>query len=332
MSNTTQTKKPVFYIFALSRRAILMASLDESIRATTDQIAQQNNFERQIEEIKGRIKEAVTAKDKVAAQELRDLRDEWKEHLRGIKQEVQGLKHVSMLTVEQIVKIDEFLEVTDGIDDEYKGDTLGTAVKSGSYVEDSPEWHAARANGIGGSDISIIMGVSPFKKRDALLKMKTGEVVQQVSNVPGGAAHRGHVWEGFIAREFADKNPDKKVLYTKDSWQNKDDENKKANFDGLICENGSDVPNAILEIKTTSKPEDWANGVPEHYRLQVIWYMSNCGFSKGYVAVRINDAEYRQYEVTTTDEEIANIHAEVATFLEEVAARKAELAQEAVAA
>lgn len=319
------TPKPNFYYHSIKQLTELNRMLTGQTGDTKDFITSVKMIENRLAFVKAEIKSLMANKEKEQAAEQRLVRDELEAALKAAKTEVQGSKYLSSLTVEQIVKLRDFIDYTDGIDNEYKGDTLGTAVKTGSFDEDSPEWHEARANGIGGSDVPIIMGVSPFKKRDALLKMKTGEIVQKANN-SGGAALRGHIWEGFIAREFADRHPEKKVLFTKDSWNKEGSSFHKANFDGLICDDGSDVPNAILEIKTSSKPEDWENGVPYYYRLQILWYMDACGFSKGYFAVRINDSDYREYEVVPEEGEMEHIHAEVAKFVAEVKARKAELA------
>lgn len=318
-------EKPSFHENTLTNRDNLEISLDEQVKKTTELVSDVAHLESRLEDVKNSVKIAVLNKNTASVEFFRNRRKQIEATIKEVKAEIQGSKYLSMLTVEHMTKLDDFMDYTEGVDREYKGDTLGTAVKVGSFAEDSAEWHEARANGIGGSDIAIIMGISPFKKRDALLKMKTGEVVQKANNT-GGAALRGHVWENYIARKFARKNPDKTVLFSKDSWNKSGEETHKANFDGLICENGSDVPNAILEIKTASKPQDWENGVPEYYRLQVLWYMDACGFKKGYLAVIINDADYREYEIVARDGEMEEIHAKVNAFVAEVKARKAELA------
>lgn len=285
-------------------------------------LARQDNL---LKITKASLKQARTDKDKGQIESFINLRTQSEATIKGIKAEISGSKYLSMLTVEHLTKLYDFNDYNAGINREYDGETLGNAVKVGSYAEDSPEWHKARSNGTGGSDVAIIMGVSPFKTREALIALKTGETVQKANN-SGGAALRGHIWENYIARKFATKNPDKKVLFTKDSWHKSGDEKHRANFDGLICENGSTVPNAILEIKTASKLDDWKLGVPEYYRLQVLWYMDACGFTKGYVAVMFNDNEYSEYEVIAKEGEMEAIHKEVAIFNAEVEARKVELA------
>lgn len=317
-----------FHEQTLTNRDKLEINLDEQVKITTDLLADLAYLEFRLDTIKASVKTALLAKNPDSVDYFRKRRKEVEAEIKKIRAEIQGSKYLSMLTVEHITKLDDFMDFSQGIDREYKGDTLGTAVKAGTFEEDSAEWHEARANGIGGSDVAIIMGISPFKKREALLKMKTGEVVQKANNT-GGAALRGHVWENYIARKFARKHADKTVIFSKDSWNKVGEESHKANFDGLICENGSLVPNAILEIKTASKAEDWELGVPEYYRLQVLWYMDACGFKKGYVAVMINDSEYREYEVTAREGEMEEIHAKVNQFVAEVKARKAELAAEA---
>lgn len=316
---------PYFYSTTESNIAILEHTLSNSVAETTHLLAKIANLNAEMVEVKARLKQARTDKATERVERYLRVRTTYENSIKEHKAEVSGFKYLSMLTVEQITKLKNFLDYTDNTNRDYVSETLGTAIKVGTFAEDSPEWHFARANGIGGSDISIIMGISPFSTREALLKMKTGEVVQK-SNNSGGAALRGHIWEEYIARKFADANRDKKVLFTKDSWHKEGDVFHKANFDGLICEDGSNVPNAILEIKTSSKPEDWENGVPEHYRLQVLWYMDACGFDKGYVAVMINDSDYREYEVVAKAGEMDAIQEAVDLFTAEVSTRKAELA------
>lgn len=323
-------EKPSFHESTLTHRDKLEISLDEQVAITTSRMDQLFRLEAELEDIKNSVKTAVLAKNTDSAVYFRSKRKGVEADIKAVKAEIQGSKYLSMLTVEHITKLEDFSDYSQGIDREYTGDTLGTATKVGSFEEDSAEWHEARANGIGGSDVAIIMGISPFKKRDALLKMKTGEVVQKANNT-GGAALRGHVWESYIARKFARRNSDKKVLFTKDSWTKNGSDYHKANFDGLICENGSEIPNAILEIKTASKPQDWENGVPAYYRLQVLWYMIACGFKKGYLAVVINDADYREYEIVAEEGEIEEILEKVESFVAEVKARKAEIAAEKTA-
>ncbi len=215
----------------------------------------------------------------------------------------------------------EDLEAKLDIDNSYYGDTLGTGVLLGEFDADSAEWHESRGKGIGGSDVGAILGVSPMLTRKKLFQMKTGAVPKGGSS---GAAKIGHQFEPVIARQFAEAHPEMRVMYAKASWRNKERPYQYANIDALVCENGSEKPNAILEIKTSSHAEDWIDEKtgearpPEHYRAQVLWYMSTFGIKKGYLAALINHTDYKEFEIVAKPGEIANIHKKVQEFQREV--------------
>lgn len=276
-------------------------------------------------EIKVNIKEFkqemfFTKSDK-KKQELQSRIDKLIAKEKKAKADLAGLKKQSG---EQAAKYElacEDLDVKQGISNLYLGDTLGEAVLLGEFEQDSPEWHANRGRGIGGSDVGAILGISPMLTRERLFKMKTSFVPASGSS---GAALIGHQFEPVILRRYATNHPEKKVMVAKASWQNKDRDYQYANIDGLICENGSETPNAILEIKTSSHPSDWvdpetgAERPPAHYRAQVLWYMSTFGIQKGYLAALINHTEYKEFEIIPEPGEIENIQNQVLDFVKEV--------------
>lgn len=72
------------------------------------------------------------------------------------------------------------------------------------YVEQgTPEWHAFRQLGIGGSDIPVIMGVSPYRTLEQLWLDKMGEGAEQVQNY---AMARGKRLEPQILKMYEDKH------------------------------------------------------------------------------------------------------------------------------
>lgn len=226
-------------------------------------------------------------------------------------------------------------ERRDGTYLEYDGEELGTAKKTTTYPSNTKEWHEQRALAIGGSDVGAIMGVSDFGNRAKIFKDKT-EIDYQAKadqkSFKGGALYRGDSWENNIVRMAQEKNPQWKVIRTKSSWVHKEREYQQANVDGLICEDGSDTPTAILEIKTSSVAAHWEHGPPAGYRLQTLHYMDTFGMKKAHLAVLIDDHDYRQYEITPEPGELENIRSEVAKFQDEVTARRAEIKAEREAA
>ena len=263
------------------------------------------------------------AGDKAGWLREKKIRDELYPQLKLLNAELNLAKDSNAQIVLAINKLAEGYEKRNGLYLEYKDDRLGTASKTISFPDNTPEWHAQRAKGIGGSDVGAIMGCSPFSTREEIFCLKTGQAMPEARQ-NSGALFRGSAWEPYIARMFAKKNPEIKLVHCKDSWQNDVREHHLANLDGLLFENGSLNPTAILEIKTSSVAKSWEDGVPPYYRLQTLWYMSAFGIMKAIVVVLINDKEYLQFEVVPEPGEIEEMHTAVDAFVDEIKAYKEE--------
>ena len=195
-------------------------------------------------------------------------------------------------------------------DEEYEATAFGKVIRMNEYPSNSREWLIQRQGGIGGSDVGAILKLDKdyaTSNYDRVLDSKLIDYTsmddsdfvvteENESRAIHGAMQRGDAWESSIARMFADKNPEFKLLHSKATWQDPDEPWKRANFDGLLSSTG-DEPDGILEIKTAANPDKWADGVPAGYRAQVLWYLETTGLDYGYVAVQIDDNEYRQYRI-----------------------------------
>src|SRR5688500_5688027 len=71
----------------------------------------------------------------------------------------------------------------------------------GVFEDDYEEWHAARADRNGASEIGVICGWSPFQTRAELLALKRGETERRPASK---AMMRGHYLEPAVAAWFAD--------------------------------------------------------------------------------------------------------------------------------
>lgn len=208
--------------------------------------------------------------------------------------------------------------------EEYTGETLNNLVHLEEHPSNSRPWLKLRQGGIGGSDVGAILKVDKKwgkKNYDKILESKTvdydamddSEFTPTSENEGGsvhGATERGDVWEPVIVSIFANKNPEYKVMHSKMTWVDKDDDEIRVNVDGLLSDREDGEPNGILEIKTASDAEDWANGVPLGYRAQVLYYLHATNFDYGHVAVKIDDKEYRQYRINRGEkisEEVGSI-------------------------
>lgn len=167
------------------------------------------------------------------------------------------------------------------------------------------EWVQARRKGIGGSDISVIAGLNPWKSPIALYLEKTGELPDQE---PAEHMEWGNRLEGLVADYFAEQHPDRKVLRVNSILQHPEYPWALANVDRrVIVKNGEP---GILEIKTTSEwmRHDWEDGkAPLHAQAQLQWYMGIVGYSRGWIAALIGGRRYVEVEIERDDEVIKTL-------------------------
>ncbi|AZM91469.1 lambda-exonuclease family protein [Streptomyces sp. W1SF4] len=162
----------------------------------------------------------------------------------------------------------------------------------GWFPAGSPEWHAARAAGIGGSEIAAVMGLSPYESRFSLWHRKKGLVapVEETDVMYWGKIH-----EPAICAEFGKRHPEWRVeeapTYSRGV--------QIANPDRLLLrprELGE-----LLEAKTSRDDEHWGepgtDEIPVHYRAQCLWYLDVLGARRCHVAVLIGLSDYREYVV-----------------------------------
>lgn len=156
------------------------------------------------------------------------------------------------------------------------------------------EWLRYRKQGIGGSDVSCLLGINKWKSEIQLWMDKTNQTneVQEENE----AMRWGHIMEPVIRNHFAEITG-KPVVQIAAILQHPEYPFMLADVDGVtIDENGEP---AILEIKTASdfRRNDWDNGVPAYYETQVQHYLCVTGMKMAYVAVLFDGNSFRIYEV-----------------------------------
>lgn len=140
---------------------------------------------------------------------------------------------------------------------------------------DFDKWLNARY-GIGGSDASAVMGLSPYKTNEELWLEKTGQLIPEDISDKDYVKY-GHDAEPLLRGLFALHHPEYKVEY----FENNMIRNEKypwahASLDGeLTDQNGR---KGILEIKTTNilqsmQREKWKDQIPDNYYIQVLHYL-----------------------------------------------------------
>lgn len=185
----------------------------------------------------------------------------------------------------------------------------------GFFEPGTPEWHAARAAGIGGSEIASVLGLSPYESRFSLWHRKKGLIgpVEESEQM-----YWGKVDEPGIAARFAELHPEFTVIPSPTyaaagrSWQ-------VANPDRLLYGDG---PMELLEVKTSRDDDCWGepgtDQIPVWYRCQCLWYLDVLGARRCHVAVRIAGCEYREYVVDYNADEAALLRDAGARFMHDL--------------
>ena len=175
------------------------------------------------------------------------------------------------------------------------------------------EWLRWRTKGIGGSDVSVIAGVNPFRSIFQLWLEKTGQI--EPEETENENTHFGNVLEPVVKREFS-KRTGLKVRAKRALLQSEEYPFMLADLDGVIYENGK---MNLFEAKTASayKQEIWEKGIPEEYVLQVQHYMAVTGAEKTYLAALVGGNRFYWKVVRRDEQKIAEIIALEKAFWEE---------------
>lgn len=164
------------------------------------------------------------------------------------------------------------------------------------------DWLEYRKQGIGGSDASVVCGISRYKSPVELWLDKTGQLPPQEA---GEAAYWGTQLEPFVRAEFT-KRTGIEVQCVRQLLQSRELPFMLANLDG-ICE-VPDYGTCIFEAKTASayKAGEWDNAIPDEYQLQIQHYMAVTGYKAAYIAVLIGGNTFR-WKFVERDEELISM-------------------------
>lgn len=156
------------------------------------------------------------------------------------------------------------------------------------------EWLRWRKCGIGGSDVSCLLGINKWKSEIELWLDKTNQTNEPAEE--NEAMQWGNIMEPIIRNHFAEvmKKP---VVEVKAMLQHPEYPYMLADVDGLTADDAGNP--AILEIKTASeyKRSEWEEDIPTYYQTQVQHYLCVTGVAKAYVAVLIGGNSFKVYEV-----------------------------------
>lgn len=146
-------------------------------------------------------------------------------------------------------------------------------MKAVYHSQGSSDWLDWRNGGIGGSDIAVIMGVSPWKTRYQLWLEKTGKAPPPKKTE---AMARGNLFEP-AARAYFEEQLDTEFYPT--CGEREDKPHHKGSFDGISMDG------EILEIKVPMlKALEVAKSgvIPDYYIMQDNWLMYISGATRCY--------------------------------------------------
>ena len=162
------------------------------------------------------------------------------------------------------------------------------------------KWLEYRRQGIGGSDVGIILGVSPYNTTRDLYYDKLG--IKHVEDIEDNwvAKEVGHRLESLVAEIFQEKTG-LKIIQIKKMFRHPKYRFMLADVDFFI--ETEDRQRGILEIKTAqySKLRDWEdNAIPYNYELQTRHYMAVMDLDFAYIACLFSNSDsdyvYRRIE------------------------------------
>lgn len=140
----------------------------------------------------------------------------------------------------------------------------------------SDEWAKWRMHGIGGSEVSTILGLNEYKSAFALWAERTGKV--DIEPVDNWSVRFGRAFEMPILQMWADDNPEYEVFLTGTYVDNKEP-HLQASPDAL-ARHRSTGEWIVVEVKTARYSWDF---LPVGYRAQLIHYLDVLGVNRGVV-------------------------------------------------
>jgi putative phage-type endonuclease len=174
-----------------------------------------------------------------------------------------------------------------------------TATLVGKYEHGSPEWHAARANGIGGSEIAAVLGLSKWESHFSLWHRKLGRIPERPQNPD---QEWGTRLEPAILQKFADDHPELDVDVHPGTWRNTERPWQIANPDALAywsTEEDGTAAAYVVEAKNVNDriAYEWDNGPPPYYVAQTRWYLDTFGLDRAVIAALFGGSDYQEFEI-----------------------------------
>ncbi|MGN0683439.1 MAG: lambda-exonuclease family protein [Oscillospiraceae bacterium] len=168
---------------------------------------------------------------------------------------------------------------------------------------DTPEWHAFRASGLGGSDAAAALGKSPYKTNVQLWEEKVGR--RSAPDISGkNYVQYGKKSEEHLTALFALDYPQYEVIDTKDIIYKRGF--LFASLDAELRERATGrrgfLEDKKAEIHSRAAAEKWQNDkIPELYYIQLLHYFLTTGFDFCKLKARLIDTDkFGEVSITET--------------------------------
>lgn len=174
-------------------------------------------------------------------------------------------------------------------------------------------WLSLRREGIGGSDVAAIMGVSPWRSPVEVWLDKTGK--SDPPDISGKeAVAMGTELEADVLDMYRRRHPTTRVMRSNAVLRSIGRPWAQASLDGIVRDR--ELGWGVLEIKTGSSSAKWADGVPPYYLTQVLHYLSVTGYDFADVAALVGDhgLHYFEYRVVPDFEDMMAVMDAVDSF------------------
>jgi predicted phage-related endonuclease len=154
------------------------------------------------------------------------------------------------------------------------------------------QFHERRMKGIGGSDISAIMGVNPWKSPLDVYLDKVGESEPIPDNFP---MRLGRAMEVTLRQSYNELH-DVEIVFSGDAMMIFEDGIFYHHPDG-IAGYDADGSQHLWEAKSSSRYSAWKNGPPIEVVMQCQWGLFLSGLPKCVISLSLGSREYREFEI-----------------------------------
>lgn len=172
---------------------------------------------------------------------------------------------------------------------------------------ENAQWHNLRSKGIGGSEITSVLGLNPYETPYSLWEKKTGRVESFAGNK---FTEMGNYLEPVVAQIFEDKTGLELYGSGNNHYTHPEYSFCIGTPDRFVKGKHGD---AVLEIKTTQKAPA-KEDIPLNWYFQNIWYQGITGKKRGYIAWLSRGVDFDFVEVDFNEEIFTEMIEQAAKF------------------